>query len=52
VKTSNVGDAVNTMWDLAWHVIGAAVAVLWMRRYGVPGAAGAEANETAGERTA
>lgn len=37
VANSNVGDAVNTMWDLTWHVIGATVAVLWMRRSGIPG---------------
>ncbi len=43
VANSNVGDAVNTMWDLAWHVIGATIAVLWMRRFGLPG--GAESAE-------
>lgn len=37
VERSNVGDIVNTMWDMAWHVIGAAVATLWMARRGIPG---------------
>ena len=37
VADSNVGDIVNTTWDLIWHVIGAAVATLWMARRGIPG---------------
>lgn len=37
VAESNVGDIVNTTWDLIWHVIGAAVATLWMARRGIPG---------------
>jgi hypothetical protein len=37
VADSNVGDIVNTSWDLIWHVIGAAVATLWMVRRGIPG---------------
>lgn len=36
VEGSNVGDLVNTAWDLAWHVIGALVAVGWMARRGLP----------------
>lgn len=51
VENSNVGDAVNTMWDLAWHVIGAMVALVWMRRYGIPGGVVPERYpEMAGER--
>ncbi len=37
VEESNVGDFVNTMWDMAWHVIGAGVATLWMAHRGIPG---------------
>lgn len=37
VADSNVGDAVNTAWDLGWHVIGAALAAVWMARRGIPG---------------
>jgi hypothetical protein len=37
VEKSNVGDFVNTMWDMGWHVIGAGVATLWMARRGIPG---------------
>lgn len=37
VEESNVGDIVNTMWDLIWHLIGAGVATLWMARRGIPG---------------
>jgi hypothetical protein len=37
VAESNVGDIVNTTWDMIWHVIGAAVATLWMTRRGIPG---------------
>ncbi len=37
VEKSNVGDFVNTMWDMAWHVIGAGVATLFMMRRGIPG---------------
>jgi hypothetical protein len=36
VEGSNVGDAVNTAWDLGWHVIGGAAAVVWMWRVGFP----------------
>ncbi|MDX1689771.1 MAG: hypothetical protein R3290_01985 [Acidimicrobiia bacterium] len=31
VDSSNVGDAVNTTWDLVWHLIGGAVAVVVLR---------------------
>ena len=37
VDGSNVGDIVNTMWDLTWHLIGGSVATLWMARRGIPG---------------
>lgn len=37
VDNSNVGDWVNTAWDIAWHLIGALVAVIWMGRRGIPG---------------
>lgn len=37
VEGSNVGDIVNTTWDMIWHIIGAAVATLWMARRGIPG---------------
>lgn len=37
VEDSNVGDIVNTTWDLVWHLIGAGVATLWMSRRGIPG---------------
>jgi hypothetical protein len=37
VEGSNVGDAVNTMWDLGWHLIGSLVAIIWMSRRGIPG---------------
>jgi hypothetical protein len=43
VADSNVGDIVNTSWDLIWHVIGAAVATLWMVRRGIPGHSRGEA---------
>lgn len=36
VEGSNVGDAVNTAWDLAWHVIGGVVALAVMAWRGVP----------------
>jgi hypothetical protein len=52
VADSNVGDAVNTMWDLAWHVIGSTVAVLWMRRYGIPGGVQPEGYPSAMEERA
>jgi hypothetical protein len=42
VEDSNVGDVVNTTWDMVWHVIGAAVATLWMARRGIPGHVAAE----------
>ncbi len=37
VDNSNVGDAVNTAWDLGWHLIGGSAAVLWVATKGVPG---------------
>jgi hypothetical protein len=37
VDNSNVGDAVNTAWDLGWHLIGGSAAVLWVAAKGVPG---------------
>ena len=37
VDNSNVGDAVNTAWDLGWHLIGGSAAVLWVAVKGVPG---------------
>jgi hypothetical protein len=43
VAGSNVGDMVNTAWDLIWHVIGAVVATLWMSRRGIPGHLATEA---------
>lgn len=36
VANSNVGDAVNTAWDLTWHAIGAGIACAWMARIGFP----------------
>jgi hypothetical protein len=39
VEGSNVGDAVNTAWDIIWHLVGALVAVIWMSRRGIPGTA-------------
>ena len=32
VETANVGDAINTAWDMAYHVIGGAVAVVILVR--------------------
>ena len=37
VDNSNVGDAVNTAWDLGWHLVGGSAAVLWVAAKGVPG---------------
>lgn len=37
VDSSNVGDAVNTAWDLGWHLIGGSAAVLWVAAKGIPG---------------
>ena len=37
VDGSNVGDAVNTAWDLGWHLIGGLVAVGWIARRGMRG---------------
>jgi hypothetical protein len=37
VEESNVGDWVNTAWDIIWHLVGALVAVIWMGRRGIPG---------------
>ena len=42
VEDSNVGDIVNTTWDLVWHVIGAGAATLLMARNGIPGHVPAE----------
>jgi len=39
VEGSNVGDAVNTAWDLFWHLAGALIAVIWMSQRGIPGTA-------------
>ena len=39
VENSNVGDVVNTAWDLGWHFIGGTAAVLWVRARGLPGVA-------------
>jgi hypothetical protein len=36
VESSNVGDAVNTAWDLAWHVIGGTIAVTVIAYRGIP----------------
>jgi hypothetical protein len=36
VDGSNVGDAVNTAWDLGWHLIGGIIAVLAIRVRGIP----------------
>ena len=36
VEGSNVGDAVNTAWDLGWHLIGGTVAVMVISRRGIP----------------
>jgi hypothetical protein len=36
VEESNVGDIVNTAWDLGWHLIGGVVAMLWVSRRGIP----------------
>jgi hypothetical protein len=36
VEESNVGDAVNTAWDLGWHVIGGLVAVAIIAYRGIP----------------
>jgi hypothetical protein len=37
VEESNVGDWVNTTWDIIWHLVGALVAMIWMDRRGIPG---------------
>jgi len=44
VEESNVGDWVNTAWDIIWHLAGALVAVIWMSRRGIPGTRGGEAS--------
>lgn len=36
VDGTNVGDAVNTAWDLTWHLIGGAVAVSIIAYRGIP----------------
>lgn len=36
VESSNVGDAVNTAWDMVFHIIGGAIAVLVLRRRRAP----------------
>lgn len=38
VENSNVGDAVNTAWDLGWHLIGSVIAVALIAARGMPGA--------------
>lgn len=37
VDGSNVGDWVNTAWDLGWHLVGGAAAALWIASIGIPG---------------
>ncbi len=37
VENSNVGDVVNTAWDLGWHFVGGAAAALWVGARGIPG---------------
>lgn len=37
VENSNVGDAVNTAWDLGWHLIGGTAAILVIAFRGIPG---------------
>lgn len=37
VEESNVGDWVNTAWDIIWHLVGALIAVIWMGSRGIPG---------------
>ncbi len=37
VEGSNVGDAVNTAWDLGWHLIGGVIAVVTIGVRGIPG---------------
>lgn len=36
VENSNVGDIVNTAWDLGWHVIGGTIAVIVIASRGLP----------------
>ena len=36
VDGSNVGDAVNTAWDLGWHLIGGTIAILTISIWGIP----------------
>ncbi len=36
VEDSNVGDAVNTAWDLGWHLIGGAAVALWIASRAIP----------------
>lgn len=36
VEDSNVGDAVNTAWDLGWQLIGGVIAVVWIAVRGIP----------------
>jgi len=36
VEGSNVGDAVNTAWDLGWHLIGGSVALVIISVRGIP----------------
>ena len=50
VEEANVGDMINTMWDLIWQLIGAAVATLWMVRRGIPGHARGEAYAPGAQR--
>jgi hypothetical protein len=36
VENSRVGDAVNTAWDLGWHLIGGLAAAAWVVVTGIP----------------
>lgn len=40
VENSNVGDAVNTAWDMGWHLIGGVAAIAWISWRGIPGVRG------------
>ena len=45
VEDSNVGDWVNTAWDIIWHLVGALIAVIWIDRRGIPGTRRGEAGD-------